>query len=165
MNTFPFCICWQQSVFVVPCIRLCIFVLCRKQSGNVDVCIPIGIFVFGGNSRWIVGGGTLPVLQWGRGGLQVRSGSSLPSKFSWNNLKSDDTVLQKYNNVFTWYSIKWGQTTEWCLANKIGWWRVPDIVIEMTAVFQIQEKTSENTKMKQTRKHLSHRNTLTVRQH
>ena len=62
-------------------------------------------------------------------------------------------------------SIKWGQTTEWCLANKIGWWRVPDIVIEMTAVFQIQGKTSENTKMKQTRKHLSHRNTLTVKQH
>ena len=127
-----FCVCWQQSEVVVLCIRLCIFVLCRKQSGNMDVCIPIGIFIFGGNSRWIVGGGTLPVLQWGRGGLQVRSGSSLPSKFSWNNLKSDDTVLQKYNNVLTWYwllrgsgtgerpSIKWGQTTEWCLANTIG---------------------------------------------
>ena len=130
--TFSFCICWQQSEFVVVCIRLCIFVLCRKQSGNMDVCIPIGIFIFGGNSRWIVGGGTLPVLQWGRGGLQVRSGSSLPSKFSWNNLKSDDTVLQKYNNVLTWYwllkgsgagerpYIKWGQTTEWCPANSVG---------------------------------------------
>ena len=94
-----FCICWQQSEFVVLCIRLCIFVLCRKQSGNMDVCIPIGIFVFGGNSRWIVGGGTLPVLQWGRGGLQVRSGSSLPSEFSWKYLKPDDTVLQKYREI------------------------------------------------------------------
>ena len=117
------------------------------------------------------GGGE--AFKWGRGRRFLLNFREI----TWNLMILCYRNTEKYNNVYIWYwllkgsgtgersSIKWGQTTEWCLANKIGWWRVPDIVIEMTAVFQIRGKTSENTKMKQTRKHLSHRNTLTMKQH
>ena len=117
------------------------------------------------------GGGE--AFKWGRGRRFLLNFREI----TWNLMILYYRNTEKYKKLFTWYwllkgsgtgerpSIKWGQTTEWCLANKIGWWRVPDIVIEMTAVFQIQGKTSENTKMKQTQRHLSRRNTLTVKQH
>ena len=72
------------------------------------------------------GGGE--AFKWGRGRRFLLNCREI----TWNLIILCYRNTEKYNNVFTWYwllkvsgteerpSIKWGQTTEWCLANTIG---------------------------------------------